>query len=346
MQLAATQRPHPPPVPPRPSRQVVAEALKRSPRPPCPTRQAPPPPNTKPWGFDQNDQQQQQQQQQGCPGAGRTIIYESMKAERNDSPASTGTIQLYDKHQQQQQTYVPSERNENNNDDRRENLRERQHHQPILEQNDISMESVVVREKRGGGRGGGGGGGRGGRGAPIEDPRPEGQRLENRADFKDFKDQSNSQSRRSFGKIDVDSSGIKGIRTIDFEILDKEDNVLGMTKNPNRSNVSFEDERHSSPETKIPGIGSNNDIGFRGRSRIRPEKSLNMEKTMSKFDGRPTTVRKSPAANQEFIALSRKDSSSHESYNNSNNNNNNNNTKNQIKFQKFFRVKKILFYAI
>ncbi|XP_046472067.1 uncharacterized protein [Neodiprion pinetum] len=59
MQLAATPRPHPPPVPPRPSRQVVAEALKRSPRPPCPTRQAPPPPDTKPWR------------------AGRTVVYES-----------------------------------------------------------------------------------------------------------------------------------------------------------------------------------------------------------------------------------------------------------------------------
>lgn len=73
MQLATSQRPHPPPVPPRPSRQVVAEALKRSPRPPCPTRQAPPPPNTKPWRSDQ------QQQQQVGPAGGRTIIYESIK---------------------------------------------------------------------------------------------------------------------------------------------------------------------------------------------------------------------------------------------------------------------------
>ncbi|KAL0134292.1 hypothetical protein PUN28_001241 [Cardiocondyla obscurior] len=72
MQLATSQRPHPPPVPPRPSRQVVAEALKRSPRPPCPTRQAPPPPNTKPW---RSDQQQQQVDSMG----GRTIIYESIK---------------------------------------------------------------------------------------------------------------------------------------------------------------------------------------------------------------------------------------------------------------------------
>lgn len=86
MQLATSQRPHPPPVPPRPSRQVVAEALKRSPRPPCPTRQAPPPPNTKPWRSDQQKQQQQQQQkqqqqqqQQVCPAAGRTVIYESAK---------------------------------------------------------------------------------------------------------------------------------------------------------------------------------------------------------------------------------------------------------------------------
>lgn len=82
MQLATSQRPHPPPVPPRPSRQVVAEALKRSPRPPCPTRQAPPPPNTKPWRSDQQQVQQQQlqqQQQQVDSAGGRTIIYESIK---------------------------------------------------------------------------------------------------------------------------------------------------------------------------------------------------------------------------------------------------------------------------
>lgn len=82
MQLATSQRPHPPPVPPRPSRQVVAEALKRSPRPPCPTRQAPPPPNTKPWRSDQQQVQQQQlqqQQQQVESTGGRTIIYESIK---------------------------------------------------------------------------------------------------------------------------------------------------------------------------------------------------------------------------------------------------------------------------
>ncbi|XP_017757202.1 PREDICTED: uncharacterized protein LOC108548663 [Eufriesea mexicana] len=76
MQLAATQRPHPPPVPPRPSRQVVAEALKRSPRPPCPTRQAPPPPNTKPW---RSDRERSNNRQQVCPAAGRTVIYESIK---------------------------------------------------------------------------------------------------------------------------------------------------------------------------------------------------------------------------------------------------------------------------
>ncbi|XP_011865021.1 PREDICTED: serine/arginine repetitive matrix protein 1 [Vollenhovia emeryi] len=86
MQLATSQRPHPPPVPPRPSRQVVAEALKRSPRPPCPTRQAPPPPNTKPWRSDQQQVQQQQQQQQQQlqqqqvdATGGRTIVYESIK---------------------------------------------------------------------------------------------------------------------------------------------------------------------------------------------------------------------------------------------------------------------------
>ena len=93
MQLAATQRPHPPPVPPRPSRQVVAEALKRSPRPPCPTRQAPPPPNTKPWRSDRdrpNNRQQpqpQQQQQVVNPAAGRTVVYESIK---DSVPKETG----------------------------------------------------------------------------------------------------------------------------------------------------------------------------------------------------------------------------------------------------------------
>ncbi|XP_057327465.1 probable serine/threonine-protein kinase roco9 [Microplitis mediator] len=52
MKLASMQqRPHAPPVPPRPSRQVVAEALKRSSaRLTFPTRQAPPPPtNVRPW---------------------------------------------------------------------------------------------------------------------------------------------------------------------------------------------------------------------------------------------------------------------------------------------------------
>lgn len=83
MQLATSQRPHPPPVPPRPSRQVVAEALKRSPRPPCPTRQAPPPPNTKPWRFNQ---QQTQQQVDPTPG-GRTIVYESVKEDCKDESA-------------------------------------------------------------------------------------------------------------------------------------------------------------------------------------------------------------------------------------------------------------------
>lgn len=77
MQLAATQRAHPPPVPPRPSRQTVAEALKKTPtsssssRPPCPTRQAPPPPNQRPWRLEE------QQQRLRNNGGGRTIVYES-----------------------------------------------------------------------------------------------------------------------------------------------------------------------------------------------------------------------------------------------------------------------------
>lgn len=69
MQLAASQRAHPPPVPPRPSRQVVAEALKKSPRPPCPTRQAPPPPNQRPWRLEE--------QKPAENSAGRTIVYDS-----------------------------------------------------------------------------------------------------------------------------------------------------------------------------------------------------------------------------------------------------------------------------
>ncbi|XP_072757557.1 uncharacterized protein [Anoplolepis gracilipes] len=89
MQLATSQRPHPPPVPPRPSRQVVAEALKRSPRPPCPTRQAPPPPNTKPWRYNQQ-QTQQQQQVDPTPG-GRTIVYESIKEDCKDESAPDDT---------------------------------------------------------------------------------------------------------------------------------------------------------------------------------------------------------------------------------------------------------------
>lgn len=89
MQLATSQRPHPPPVPPRPSRQVVAEALKRSPRPPCPTRQAPPPPNTKPWRSNQQ-QTQPQQQVDPTPG-GRTIVYESIREDCKDESTPDDT---------------------------------------------------------------------------------------------------------------------------------------------------------------------------------------------------------------------------------------------------------------
>ncbi|XP_017798290.1 PREDICTED: cleavage and polyadenylation specificity factor subunit 6-like [Habropoda laboriosa] len=111
MQLAATQRPHPPPVPPRPSRQVVAEALKRSPRPPCPTRQAPPPPNTKPWRSDR---------EQVCPAPGRTVVYESIK-ESVPPPKEIGLLEP-----------APlragaSERRAADEHDRRGNPRERRH---------------------------------------------------------------------------------------------------------------------------------------------------------------------------------------------------------------------------
>ncbi|XP_043270095.1 uncharacterized protein [Venturia canescens] len=81
MEVATSQRPHPPPVPPRPSRQVVAEALKRSPRPPCPTRQAPPPPNTKPWRSEDHEAVPQHR-------GGRTVVYESFKDSINDTEVS------------------------------------------------------------------------------------------------------------------------------------------------------------------------------------------------------------------------------------------------------------------
>lgn len=83
MQLAASpQRAHPPPVPPRPSRQVVAEALKKSPRPPCPTRQAPPPPsNQKPWRPETT---------------GRTIIYDSARSNGQDCGKVNGTAKIQD----------------------------------------------------------------------------------------------------------------------------------------------------------------------------------------------------------------------------------------------------------
>jgi len=81
---------------------VVAEALKRSPRPPCPTRQAPPPPNTKPWRSDQQQPQQQQaqqqqQQQQVAPAAvGRTVVYESTKECGKEENASNDKNQRED----------------------------------------------------------------------------------------------------------------------------------------------------------------------------------------------------------------------------------------------------------
>ncbi|XP_015122252.1 uncharacterized protein DDB_G0284459 [Diachasma alloeum] len=85
MQLAATHRAHPPPpVPPRPSKQVVAEALKCNPRPPCPTRQAPPPPNTKPWRPGEKL----------CAPAsvGRTVIYQSSKITNHQTIKSSERV--------------------------------------------------------------------------------------------------------------------------------------------------------------------------------------------------------------------------------------------------------------
>ena len=149
MQLAATQRPHPPPVPPRPSRQVVAEALKRSPRPPCPTRQAPPPPNTKPWRSDQ----EQSNQQQVCPAvAGRTVVYESIKeplsketANENTTGAVDHAARLVDKDRRVARN--GSERNDDE-DDRRGNPRERRHRAADQEQRENSIEPTGILERR------------------------------------------------------------------------------------------------------------------------------------------------------------------------------------------------------
>ncbi|XP_076655346.1 uncharacterized protein LOC143360421 isoform X1 [Halictus rubicundus] len=143
MQLAATQRPHPPPVPPRPSRQVVAEALKRSPRPPCPTRQAPPPPNTKPWRSDQEQQQQQQQQsiqqptgqQQVCgsSNAGRTVVYESTSKESSKDQQETteAVARVTDKDRGSVAARNASERNaeEEVEEEEKEEKEEQQHRQ-------------------------------------------------------------------------------------------------------------------------------------------------------------------------------------------------------------------------
>ncbi|XP_076672136.1 uncharacterized protein LOC143371127 isoform X2 [Andrena cerasifolii] len=149
MQLAATQRPHPPPVPPRPSRQVVAEALKRSPRPPCPTRQAPPPPNTKPWRSDQ----EQSSQQQVCPAvAGRTVVYESIKeplsketANENTTGAVDHAARLVEKDRRAARN--GSERNDDE-DDRRGNPRERRHRAANQEQRENSIEPTGILERR------------------------------------------------------------------------------------------------------------------------------------------------------------------------------------------------------
>lgn len=126
MQVAATQRPHPPPVPPRPSRQVVAEALKRSPRPPCPTRQAPPPPNTRPW----RSSDQEEPSQQVNPAVGRTVVYESTKEsvpKETGEPAEQARVADGDRGVARD----ASERNDE--DERRGNPRERRHRENSVE---------------------------------------------------------------------------------------------------------------------------------------------------------------------------------------------------------------------
>lgn len=135
MQLAATQRPHPPPVPPRPSRQVVAEALKRSPRPPCPTRQAPPPPNTKPWRSDR-DRANNRQQVYPAP-VGRTLVYESSIKEsllpKETSNESGGDCDSPLDKNREPVSRAASERRADEDDWTRGNPRERRHRVPDQE---------------------------------------------------------------------------------------------------------------------------------------------------------------------------------------------------------------------
>lgn len=86
MLLAAMQRPHAPKVPPRPSRQIVAEALKRSARLPCPTRQAPPPPNVKPW-------QPSHDKANLMPNC-RTLVYESVVEKKQELTDKNPPMQI------------------------------------------------------------------------------------------------------------------------------------------------------------------------------------------------------------------------------------------------------------
>ncbi|XP_076297057.1 uncharacterized protein LOC143217140 isoform X1 [Lasioglossum baleicum] len=142
MQLAATQRPHPPPVPPRPSRQVVAEALKRSPRPPCPTRQAPPPPNTKPWRSDQEQQQSSQQQVCASSNAGRTVVYESTTKESSKEQQDTSepVARVTDKDRGSVAARNASERNAEEEEE--EEQQHRQHRNPLEKYRPVDKEHL------------------------------------------------------------------------------------------------------------------------------------------------------------------------------------------------------------
>ncbi|RLU25200.1 hypothetical protein DMN91_003292 [Ooceraea biroi] len=241
MQLATSQRPHPPPVPPRPSRQVVAEALKRSPRPPCPTRQAPPPPNTKPWRSDQRQSQQQaqqQQQQQVGPAVGRTVVYESTKECAKDCKDENVSN---DKNQRQdcKQTRNTSDRN-TAEDNRPENtgriVPSHEHYEAGSERPHPAgnMPANIVRKRN----------------SLTEEQRPQ-RRLEIIRRNSRGKDQANSVDQDRGQCKDSSGKNLKEITNI-VAPMEKIETVPTMTTTTKPSvaartiNVSFEDERRAS----------------------------------------------------------------------------------------------------
>ncbi|KAF7992705.1 hypothetical protein HCN44_005049 [Aphidius gifuensis] len=143
MQLSARSHP-PPPVPPRPSRQVVAEALKKSPRPPCPTRQAPPPPNTKPWTPNNNNNNKITTSTIYNPG--RTIVYESSKNLNNHDYNNNSNKQLKNCNENKNLSQIKSQEFHDNSerikvtDNHINNLQQKQHvTQSLNNNNDIEI---------------------------------------------------------------------------------------------------------------------------------------------------------------------------------------------------------------